>query len=333
MQNILIIGGTQNLGYLTANALLQKGHQVTILNRGLTPDELPASVERLRADRSNVEQLKSQLHGRSFDAVVDTTLYNGKDASTIIDLLDGICGHYIFVSTGQVYLVRTGPTRPFREEDYSGPVMDHPADGTDLKDWLYGVEKRQAEDVLAEAWAKHKFPFTSLRLPMVNSERDHFNRIYGYLLRISDGGPLLVPAGPHLSLRHIYGMDVVKAISLLTENRIGLGRAFNISQDESVAIDDFISMLATLSNRPSRIVRVERSLLESKRLLPGCSHFSDSWMSELDNTRSKIELKTQYTPLPVYLEKLVSHYRQHAPPIPTDYQRRSEELEIASKAI
>ena len=41
MAEILILGGTRNLGHVTALALLEAGHNVTVMNRGITPDELP----------------------------------------------------------------------------------------------------------------------------------------------------------------------------------------------------------------------------------------------------------------------------------------------------
>jgi hypothetical protein len=65
--------------------------------------------------------------------------------------------------------------------------------------------------------------------------------------------------------------------------------------------------------------------------LPDCSPFSDSWMSELDNRRSKLELGMQYTPLPVYLEKMIRHYQSSVLPWPEGYRRRGEEIKLASE--
>jgi nucleoside-diphosphate-sugar epimerase len=104
--DILIIGGTRNLGHLSALELLRVGHRVTVFNRGQPLDQLPSDVRRLHGDRSNPAQLAKALMGWSFDVVVDTTLYHGSDAQTITRLLDGRVGHYVFISTGQVYLVR-----------------------------------------------------------------------------------------------------------------------------------------------------------------------------------------------------------------------------------
>lgn len=324
---VLIIGGTRNLGHLLTLDLLAAGHHVTVFNRGQTLDELPDDVQRLRGDRSDAFSIRGALDDRSFDVVVDTTLYNGADAKMIIDSLDGRVGHYIFVSTGQVYLVREDLQRPFVEDGYNGPLMNPPPKGTrEHEEWTYGVEKRQAEDLLAGAWESRHFPYTSLRLPMVNSERDHFHRIYGYFLRLKDGGPILIPAGKHLPLRHVYAADVVTAIMTLIKTGAGKGRAFNISQDETMAVEEFLALLAGIAGYELRIARVDRALLESADLLPDCSPFSSSWMSELDNGRGKKELGIRYTPLSVYLQKLVAHYESHLPPAPVGYRRRREEV-------
>lgn len=267
--------------------------------------------------------------GRAFDGVVDTTLYNGEDAKAITELLDGSVGHYIFLSTGQVYLVRRDLRRPFAEDDYDGPIIDSPPQGSrDHEEWAYGGAKRQAEDVLRTAWETRRFPCTALRLPMVNSERDHFYRIYGYLLRLRDGGPILVPAGDQMHLRHVYGGDVVRAIATLIHTGLGKGRAYNLSQEEALPLEDFLALLASMAGHALRLARIDKALLESHRLLPDCSPFSDPWMSELDNRRSKDELGMRYTPLPVYLRKLIRHYESHPLPTPVGYQQRGEEIRL-----
>src|SRR5258708_9372694 len=122
----LLIGGTRNLGLSIAERLLQRGHSVTVFNRGMTPGDLPHEVERLRGDRGNPKDMQTALRNRTFDAVVDTTLYTGADTGPTIDALKDKTSHYIFISTGQVYFIRRGVERPFREEDYEGEIMAAP---------------------------------------------------------------------------------------------------------------------------------------------------------------------------------------------------------------
>lgn len=327
----LIIGGTRNLGPAIVQALLQLGHEVAVFNRGVTRDDLPEEVERLRGDRTDPQQLKQVVAGRNFDLVVDTTLYTGPEAEATVDTFAERVGRYVFLSTGQVYLVRLGVERPFKEEDYPGQVMAEPpkSDESTHSNWLYGFDKRAAEDIFAQAWTEKKFPYTSLRLPMVNSERDHYGRIYGYFLRLQDGGPILIPEGDGLPVRHVYGEDVVQAIVKLAEGDAGKGGAYNIGQDETLTLEQFLTMLAELMHRPLDIVRVPRVELERQGLLPECSPFSGTWMSSLDNARSKAELGIAYTPMREYVKKLVSYYQAVRPREIEGYAQRPKELELA----
>jgi nucleoside-diphosphate-sugar epimerase len=331
----LIIGGTRNLGPSIVHALLQRGYEVAVFNRGQTRDDLPEEVERLRGDRTDPEQMKRVLGertqgGREFDLVVDTTLYNGAEAEAAVELFAGRVGRYIFLSTGQVYLVRMGVERPYKEEDYVGRVMAEPAKAevSEYENWRYGFDKRAAEDVFARAWTERKFPFTSLRLPMVNSERDHYDRIYGYFLRLQDGGPLLLPDEDGAPVRHVYGEDVVQAIVRLAESEAGKGCAYNIGQDETLSLKQFLESLAEIMHCPVKIARVPREELDREGLLPHCSPFSGRWMSSLENARSKTDLGMLYTPVSTYVKKLVNYFqavRQHTV---EGYAQRPRELEF-----
>lgn len=188
--DILIVGGTRFVGYQLVWRLIAGGHRVTLLNRGTRLDPFGDRVQRLRADRTSNE-FDAALAGRTFDACVDFAVYTGDDARRAVAALASRAGHYVMISTGQVYLVRQDCPRPAREGDYDGLLMPEPDEHDDHEEWSYGVHKREAEDVLASAWMASGFPSTRLRIPMVNGERDHFRRIEGYLWRLLDGGPLI----------------------------------------------------------------------------------------------------------------------------------------------
>ena len=74
-QRVLILGGAQFIGRQLVAALLSAGHTVSILNRGQSPDELPAHVERLRGDRDQGTAGLASLAGRSWDVCVDVSGY------------------------------------------------------------------------------------------------------------------------------------------------------------------------------------------------------------------------------------------------------------------
>jgi len=338
MAEILILGGTRNLGHVTALALLEAGHNVTVVNRGVTPDELPPEVARLHGDRADPEQMRRAIQGLEFDFILDTTTYTGADARSAIDFFRGHVGRYVFVSTGQVYLVRQGIARPFREESYDGPVIPEPSrESEDYDSWEYGALKRDAEDEFASAFARDGFPVTTIRLPMVASERDHYGRIQAYAARLLDGNAILVPDERGLPLRHVYVGDVARLIVELTKSRDGIGRAYNISYGHSMSLTEFLEMLATVVNRPLALRRFPRAQLTGAGLLPHCSPFSGRWMSELDNTRSLIELreaKISYTNPGAYLPKLVADFVRRWQPnkiVPIGYDRRSKEKKFVDR--
>lgn len=287
-------------------------------------------MQRVYGDRGRKQDLEKAIGSRSFDAVMDTTLYTGADALTTLDVLSQRTGHYVFIGTGQVYLIRKNLSRPFREEDYEGGLITPPLpeQESDYRNWLYGMNKREAEDHLFRAWTEDGFPMTSLRAPMINGERDHYGRILGYLRRMQDGGPILIPEDAGLPLRHVYCPDVARVAVDLAETGQGKGRAFNLSQDETVSLQEFVVMLAELIPAKLQVMRVPRTKLEELKLLPNCSPFSDPWMSGLDNRRSKQELGVVYTPLHRYLESIVRHYQDNPKLMPEGYGTRDLELQL-----
>jgi nucleoside-diphosphate-sugar epimerase len=169
----LVIGGTRFVGKLLVWRLLARGDRVTLLNRGTREDPFGERVERLRGDRTTGD-LARLVRGRKFDVAFDFAAYVGRDVEEATRALS--VGHYIFISTGQVYLVRDGCPRPAREEDYDGPVMGRLADPDDQGNWDYGVGKRACEDALVTA---PSFPSTRVRIPIVNGECDDARRLEG----------------------------------------------------------------------------------------------------------------------------------------------------------
>jgi len=330
MQNILIIGGTRNMGHDLALRLNAEGQRVTILNRGISPDDLPDSIARLRADRTDTLQLRRALLAKRFDVVVDFVVYNGTEAQAVAEILHESCGHYILISSGQVYLVREGLSRPFVEDDYPGRLLPAPKLNTyAYEEWYYGMGKREAEDSIQQAHERRAFPYTTLRLPMVNSERDQQRRLYNYILRLRDGHPLLIPETPDYPLRHIDSADVTAIISQMIQANQPHNRAFNLSQEETLSLDEFLGLLGQMMGVAVNAVRARTSDLEAGGFMPHCSPFSERWMSELDNTLSKEVLHARYTPLAETLERLLRYYRDNPPPTPAGYKRRHAEVQFA----
>ena len=92
---ILIIGGTQFLGWHLATAALARQHEVTLFHRGRHSAAGPASVEEVFGDgNDDLDQLKN---GR-WDAVIDTCGYLPQTARAAAETLQNAVQQYVFIS-------------------------------------------------------------------------------------------------------------------------------------------------------------------------------------------------------------------------------------------
>jgi nucleoside-diphosphate-sugar epimerase len=331
--HVLVVGGNRFVGYELAFRLLAGGHRVTLLNRGTLADPFADRVERLRGDRSAGGFARLVAGGR-YDAVVDFAVFTGDEATEAVAALQDRVGHYVMISTGQVYLVRVPRPSPAREGDYDGPLMPAPGSAQDREQWDYGMGKRRAEDVLAAAWAASRFPSTCLRLPMVNGERDYHRRLEGYLWRLLDGGPVILPDGGERPTRHVYGAAVARAIVALLGRESTFGRAYNLAQDETPTVREILTIAAAHLGAPPRFVPVPAAEIEAAGLdLVTVSPFSGRWMSFLDPARARAELDFRHEPLEEYLGRIVAAFVAHPPASPPEaLARRAAEVALARRS-
>jgi len=121
---------------------------------------------------------------------------------------------------------------------------------------------------------------------------------------------------------------VAQAIVRLLSGDAGKGSAYNIGQDETLALPEFLELLARTMGSTLRMVRLPREELNHHGLLPDCSPFSGKWMSSLENQRSKQNLGMAYTPIHAYLSRLVSYFQAAPPRAIQGYLQRQRELNL-----
>lgn len=327
--DVLVIGGNRFVGRALVWRLLCAGHRVALVNRGRLPDPFGDRVERIRVDRAS-DAFDRALAGRSFDRAVDFAGFTADDAARSVRVLGGRVGHHVFVSTGQVYLVREGCPWPARETDYDGPTMPAAPTPADHDDWAYGIGKRGAEDVLA---AQTALPTTRLRIPMVHGELDYHRRIESYLWRLLDGGPLLVPEAGAIR-RHVYGGAVARAIARLLEAPPPPGQAFNLAQSEQPTVRALIERIAELAGARPRLVELPAEAIERAGLsVRDASPLSSRWSSLLDPSRAVAELGFAHPPLDAYLDATITALFAAWPASPPPgYAQRAGELALAARA-
>jgi nucleoside-diphosphate-sugar epimerase len=168
---------------------------------------------------------------------------------------------------------------------------------------------------------------------MVNGERDYYRRVEGYLWRLLDGGPILVPDGGTRPTRHVYGAEVARAIIDLLGDARTFGRAYNLAQAETPSLVELLGWMAEGLGASPRLVPVPREALLREGLDPvAVSPFSGRWMSFIDPARARDELGFRHLPAREYMGRIVASFLAHPPADrPKGYAGRDREVALAER--
>jgi 2'-hydroxyisoflavone reductase len=210
---LLVIGGGKFFGAALVDAALAAGHEVSVVQRGLTSRPAPAGVEVLAGDRTT--DLPSLLEGRRFDAVVDTCGYMPQEVRAATDLLRDRAGRYCFISSISAYLDdATGEL----VEDVS-PLDERAPSHEQLDMEDYGLRKVQCERVVLDAFGDRGLV---VRPGLIAGPRDHSERFTYWPRRLSEPGPVLVPHGPDYEFQVIDNRDLADfVLRLVADGRSG----------------------------------------------------------------------------------------------------------------
>lgn len=194
---ILILGGTRFLGRALVAAALGRGHDVTLLNRGVTAPALFPAVPRLTADRAAD---LSVLRGGRWDAVIDVAGYDPDVVRRSAEALAGAVSRYVFVSTVSVYADHSGTQRE------TEPVLEL-GDGLDPGE-LYGANKAAAERVVRRLHPDHLI----VRPGLIVGPHDPTDRFAYWPRRVTRGGRVLAPGDPADPVQFIDVRDLASFI-------------------------------------------------------------------------------------------------------------------------
>jgi nucleoside-diphosphate-sugar epimerase len=328
-RDILLVGGTGFMGAHAARGLAALGHRVTVVSRGRRPG-LPG-VAHLTADRADPDRLVAALGGRRFDLAVDFLVFDAPDLGWVARVPAGTLGRYVMISTGQVYLVGEGGEPPFVEDDARQPLRPEPIPGTyDHASWAYGVGKRRAEQAMLALREGRGLQSVALRLPIVQGEQDGSLRLWGYLERMLDGGPLVLPDGGLRPVRHLDAGDLAPVLARLADPAPLAHPAYNLAQPEPIRLRDLLARVAEAAGAPARFADASWERCREAGLDESFSPYGGRWASVLDPSRAAAGLGFAGTSVERYLPRVVRWHLDHRPPSHPGYALRARELELAA---
>jgi 2'-hydroxyisoflavone reductase len=188
--SLLVMGGTGFLGPHLIHVALERGHQVTMFNRGKTEPKIFVDqferVEALRGDRRDAEALAALGTERKWDAVIDTSAYYPRVVDMAVGLLKDRVRHYSLISTVSVYGERNDIGM-----DETAPVATIEDETTEeITGLTYGPLK-----ALCEQAAERLMPgrVANIRPGLIVGKGDSTDRYTYWVDRIHRAGRVLAP--------------------------------------------------------------------------------------------------------------------------------------------
>lgn len=233
---VLIIGGSKFIGLHTTRELVGRGHQVTIVNRGLTKSSIPIpeSVERIAADLRNRKEFIQRLGRCRWEVAMDFILQS-TDLPDFIDYFNGNVRQYIHCSSCGVY-VPMGRV-PARETDPPGNVKG-----------LTFLEKLAQERVCLEAHTGRGFPTTIIRPTLVNGagliSLDAWGgRDIRFFKRLKRGEPVTVLNDGRALVQPVSVRDLAWLFATAAEQPRAVGQVYNGTSAQAVTLTEYARLL------------------------------------------------------------------------------------------
>jgi 2'-hydroxyisoflavone reductase len=198
---ILILGGTSFIGPYQVQYALDRGHSVTLFNRGRTNPQLFPKVEKLVGDRA-VANLAS-LKGKTWDAVIDNSATNPDWVRDAAQLLKDQARTYLFISTRSVYsdtsrvpMTTDAPvfTRENTQVEQGRPLP-------------YGLAKAEAEKEARKAFGNRAL---IMRPGLIIGPGDDTDRFSYWPIRIDKGGEVLAPGDGNDFIQIVDARDLAE---------------------------------------------------------------------------------------------------------------------------
>jgi 2'-hydroxyisoflavone reductase len=205
---LLLLGGPRFLGRAMIDAALERGHELTLFNRGTTGADLYPELERIVGDRDGG---LDGLRGRSWDAVVDTSGYLPRVVGASARLLGDAVGHYVFVSSISVY----ASFRDVVDENAALAELSDPGSEDVGRD--YGALKALCEQEVEAALPGRA---TAVRAGLIVGPHDPTGRFTYWPHRIARGGDVLVPGPAWRPVQLVDVRDLAVWIVTAAEERL-----------------------------------------------------------------------------------------------------------------
>jgi UDP-glucose 4-epimerase len=247
MTHTLVTGGAGFIGSHVAEALLERGHRVTVLDdlSGGFPDNVPIGARFIQGSIADAGLVERLFIESQFDYVYHLAAYAAEGLSHFIkrfnyennligsvNLINASVNHGVqcFVFTSSIAVYGASPTLPMTED-----TPAHPEDP-------YGIAKLAVEQELAATWRLFGLDYVIFRPHNVYGERqnigDRYRNVVGiFMNQLLKGEPLTIFGDGTQTRAFSYIGDVAPVIAASAETPAARNQVFNIGADQPYSVN------------------------------------------------------------------------------------------------
>ena len=249
-KKVLLVGGTRFSGLYLWKELQDRGHEVSMFNRGKTPvrktpretdEEFDArckATKFIAGDRKDFADMKAKLSTEKYDVVYDLGGREAEDTEPLVELFGKSVEHFVYMSSAGVY--KKSVLFPHSEESETDPKSRHKG-------------KLNTEKMLADAGV----PFTSIRPTYIYGPYNYNPIVEFFFERLDAKRPICVPGhGDHFTgLGHVE--DLAVAMAQVIGRDVAKGQIYNVQDETAITFTGLVKECAKATGMKDDDIKIQ----------------------------------------------------------------------------
>lgn len=258
---ILVLGGTGFFGTPFVQYAKERGHQVTLFNRGITNPHLFPELEKIKGDRLKLKPYDSLLQ-KEWDLVVDAWKGNPLVVKESASALKPISKQYLYISSISVYGGENYKKEQITEESPFKPGKPLPLNKLELAE-DYTSRKQWADISIRDIFKEDHTVLRCHGLHGFYCEYPGPSQYY-WVARFQRGGHIICPGDGMDYFQGVHVQDVAKfAVRCGEQRQTGV---FNVGR--RISWQEHVALCGGLSNKSYNVHWLSQEQLNQFSIRP-----------------------------------------------------------------
>jgi len=242
---VLFIGGTGIISSACSQLAIERGIDLTLLNRGQSARPTPETAKILKGDIRDKASVLQALGSEMYDVIVDWVAYTPEHIELDLQLFRGRTKQYVFISSASAYQTPPAALPITESTPLSNPI------------WVYSQAKIACEERLTQAYRQDGFPVTIVR-PSHTYDRTMLpvHGRYTVVDRLRKGKKVIVHGDGTSLWTLTHHRDFARGFVGLLGNHHAIGDVFHITSDEILTWNQIFELVAQAAGAEANIVHI-----------------------------------------------------------------------------